>query len=78
MSKPLRIKQAIADYNANLPEGEKKMTQQRLADLVVDKSDPKYRGRLMSFWCNAHRDPSIEDIRRLCEVLKVDYNYLFK
>lgn len=75
--KPLRIKEAIARYNHNLKEGEEKMTQQRLGDLIFSKVNRKYNGRAITNWCAGRSEPRVSQIRKIAEVLNVDFNYLF-
>ena len=55
-----------------------KMTQRRVAHYVLRDKDitdhAKYE--LVSMWVSEQRQPRIEHIRRMCEILEVDANYL--
>ena len=71
------IQDAIHHYNRQKGVADK-MTQRRVALYVLQDKDitehAKYE--LVSMWVTEQRQPRIDHIRRMCEFLEVDANYL--
>ena len=76
----MRIREAIDHYNANKDDGAKRMNQQRLASIVMPNSKQTTAIQLLSRWSNGkmHHLLRASHIKRMCEALKVDADFLFK
>ena len=71
------IQKAIGHYNRQKGVADK-MTQRRVATYVLrDKQITEHaKFELVSMWVTEQRQPSLTQIRRMCEVLEVDANFL--
>ena len=74
----IMIKEAIVRYNEARPESQEKMTQERLAGIVLsDRKICKARQKsLMSRWAKCREDIPLKYAVEICAVLKVDLNFL--
>lgn len=77
--KGLKIKECILLHNGNLLEGDEKMTQQRLAELVMPDKEPENALNQINKLANGKTDVVyISILRKIKEVLKVSYNDLIE
>ena len=75
--KGLRIKECIFHHNNNLQDGEEKMTQQRLAELVMPDKEPDNALNQINKLANGKADLIyLSILRKIKEVLKVSYQQL--
>ncbi len=73
----LKIKEALLRYNSNLNNGETKMTQQRLASIVLPNKEIRNATGYINRLANGKSDHiKLSVLKKIIEVLKVDYNFI--
>jgi DNA-binding Xre family transcriptional regulator len=79
MKKRLRLTEAIKLYNQNRPDGELRMTFDRLAAKIrKDESELSCKNRLQRYNNGRYKLVRHDDIDDICAILGVDRNFLFE
>ncbi len=75
----LKIKESIKKYNQELPEGEEKMNQGKLAEAVLKDEDIKNKGWYISMWSRGLEEGKLKPkhIIRIIQETKVSLDFLF-
>ncbi len=74
----LRIKEAIKTFNKNRSEGEEKLNQGTLGEIVLKDEDIKRKGWYISMWSRGLQEGKQrpKHIRRICKATNVSADFL--